>query len=311
MSRRDFPAGPACTVTPSPPSAARAAELVGGAAIEWLAGYFGELVTEVLGQGVPDEAHQTAYAEIGLLLHLTSPPARRRWERHRQTLSAELARAYRAEALHRIAADGPLGALVGQLAIRLGIGPRASETLDNEVIAELVRRRSPCFPSAPVWKPVEMAFMLEALGLTDADLADDRALLAEATDLLGALDLIEPAAAYALTHLVFYGTRAGKRACDQKLHQAWVSMCEAALAHYCEIGHMDLLAELLEVLALLDRSGSDALLRGWDRLAGAQAADGSFPVRAGPAPVLGEYHRCLVAVLAAQFTLAPPSGVDS
>jgi len=77
-------------------SAARAAELVGGAAIELLAGYFGELVTEGLGQGVPDEAHQTAYAEIGLLLHLTSPPARRRWERHRQTLSAELARAYRA-----------------------------------------------------------------------------------------------------------------------------------------------------------------------------------------------------------------------
>lgn len=284
----------------------------GQKALHWLVPGFGELVKSGLDQGVPDEAHQTALAEVGLLLYLLRDPARPDWQSDIDCLRAHLLRAYSNPAMHAFARTGPAAALIGQLTMRLGLGKAAESFLSDRDLRKIIVEKAPAFPDFPIWKPLEMAYVLRESGLARLAPLPDPELPDRITGLLQAAGLDDPQLIYTFTHMVFFTTGFGNRPPPPLLRAAWQEMALNALDHCCNTGHLDLIAEVLTVTVVLCVRDPFRIARGWNRLAMAQSEDGTLRQSRSHGTTLAEYHKCLVTVIAAQTTLGAhtPAGTD-
>lgn len=271
--------------------------------LRWLVSGFAELADTARRQGTPDEAHQTALAELGMTLFLLSNPARPDWQGDIDRLHALLLNAYAAPGLHGFARSGPAPALIGQLAMRLGLGDAAEPFLSDAALRDIIADKAPDFPAVPVWKPLEMAFVLRESGLAGIAPPPDPALPDRITGLLSSVGMEEARTVYIFTHLVFFTTGFGRDTVPVRLRDAWLALARDALDRCCRTRHLDLIAELLSVAALLHLPEPERIGRGWAILAAAQAEDGAIRGTPSPGPALGEYHKCLVTVIAAQLTL--------
>lgn len=165
----------------------------------------------------------------------------------------------------------------------------------------------------PPWRALDIALALEQLGIQSSWI---RRNLFEQTWLSAKPEpwMINSAAAYALTHTVFYMTDFGEHPANlppdvTEYLTNWLPVwCE----FYFSVNNLDLLGELLMVASCVGLNSLDPLLEpAWDQLRRAQAGDGLVP---GPHSIFSEqqpnpqleraadfynhYHTTLVAAMA-------------
>jgi hypothetical protein len=136
-----------------------------------------------------------------------------------------------------------------------------------------------CGDHTGAWRPVqhrlELRYVLDLGGfastLPTLPALVDQSIVAGAPDPLA----IRDDEAYAVTHVVFYGTDFGAR--RMRATPALADLCRTMLGVYLGLGDLDLAGEFLLSLSALDAPDCALVGAGWRAVTGAQRPDGAVP----------------------------------
>jgi len=266
-----------------------------------------------------DEARRTALAELALvsLLLRRLPPAAGDYGWLVEPATRLLVRAFRRKQVHGFLFEGPVAAFAGHLLIWLALPPEIAESIvTRSRLERLLDERNVTRVERTPTRLLELRYVLDLADLRH-ELPGWRALyrrtLAASRPVTASL---EPSDIYAITHTVFYITDFGRepgRALSSAERVRLIQLTDELRRRTTRAGHWDLVAELILTRCCLAGAPSKADGVGWEALARAQAADGTFltparqhlleslasePEERRELIFLASYHTCLVTILA-------------